>query len=102
MKTSNQRPPRSLGLILALMAVTSAAPGPALASSVVPAPTPAEAKAIAAEAWLYAYAPLQGYQTLWNQTQNKAFPGYVGGFNRFRHYSRSATPADTDIVTQQR
>ena len=99
MKTSNQRPPRSLGLILALMAVTSAAPGPALAASVTPAPTPAEAKAIAAEAWLYAYAPLQGYQTLWNQTQNKTFPGYVGGFNRFRHYSRSATPADTDIVT---
>ena len=99
MKTINQRPPRSLGLILALMAVTSAAPGPALAASVAPAPTPAEAKAIAAEAWLYAYAPLQGYQTFWNQTQNKAFPGYVGGFNRFRHYSRSATPADTDIVT---
>lgn len=81
------------------MAVASAAPGPALAASVAPAPTPAEAKAIAAEAWLYAYAPLQGYQTFWNQTQNKAFPGYVGGFNRFRHYSRSATPADTDIVT---
>ena len=56
-------------------------------------------KTITAEAWLYAYAPLQGYQTLWNQTQNKTFPGYVGGFNRFRHYSRSATPADTDIVT---
>jgi hypothetical protein len=64
-----------------------------------PAPTPAEAQAIAEEAWLYAYAPLQGYQTFWNQTQNQAFPGYVGGLNRFRHYSRSATPADTDIVT---
>lgn len=23
----------------------------------------------------------------------------MGGFNRFRHYSRSAAPADTDIVT---
>jgi len=56
-------------------------------------PTPAEARAIAEEAWLYAYAPLQGYQTLWNQTQNKAFPGDVGGFNRFRHDSRSSTPA---------
>jgi hypothetical protein len=63
------------------------------------APSPDEARAIAKEAWLYAYAPLQGYQTLWNQTQNKAFPGYVGGFNQFRHYARSATPADTDIVT---
>jgi hypothetical protein len=62
-------------------------------------PTPAEARAIAAEAWLYAYAPLQSYQTFWNQTQNSGFPGYVGGLNRFRHYSRLATPADKDIVT---
>jgi hypothetical protein len=61
--------------------------------------TPEEARAIAAEAWLYAYAPLQGYQTMYNQTVNTAFPGYVGGFNQFRHYARSATPADTDIVT---
>jgi hypothetical protein len=77
---------------------TIAAP-PLPSAAALPAPTPADAKAIAEEAWLYAYAPLQGYQTFWNQTQNKAFPGYVGGFNRFRHYSRSATPADTDIVT---
>ena len=61
--------------------------------------TPAEARVIAKEAWLYAYAPVQGYQTMYNQTQNKDFPGYVGGFNRFRHYARSATPADQDIVT---
>lgn len=59
----------------------------------------AEARAIAKEAWLYAYAPIQGYQTMYNQTQNERFPGYVGGFNRFRHYARSATPADKDIVT---
>lgn len=58
-----------------------------------------DARAITREAWLYAYAPLQGYQTMYNQTQNKAFGGYVGGFNRFRHYARSSTPADTDIVT---
>jgi len=99
MKPIRHRPLRPLGLLLALMALASTAPGPALAAPAEPAPTPAEAKAIAEEAWLYAYAPLQGYQTFWNQTQNKAFPGYVGGFNRFRHYSRSATPADTDIVT---
>jgi hypothetical protein len=60
---------------------------------------PAEARAIAREAWLYAYAPVQGYQTFYSQTQNRDFPGYVGGFNRFRHYARSATPADKDIVT---
>lgn len=61
--------------------------------------TPAEARTIAKEAWLYAYAPIQGHQTMYNQTQNKDFPGYVGGFNRFRHYARSSTPKDTDIVT---
>ena len=61
--------------------------------------TPDEAKAIARDAWAYAYAPLQGYQTMYNQTQNRSFGGYVGGFNQFRHYSRSSTPADTDIVT---
>ena len=81
-----------------LAATPASAPVPSSASQ-AKAPSPAEARAIAKEAWLYAYAPLQGYQTLWNQTQNKAFPGYVGGFDRFRHYSRSATPADKDIVT---
>jgi len=58
-----------------------------------------DARAIAQEAWGYAYAPLQCYQTMYNQTQNKAFGGYVGGFNKFRHYARSSTPADSDIVT---
>ncbi len=104
-------PSRSaVALIAALIAALPLTPLGALAATPVSAPvsssrgqatalSPAEARAIAKEAWLYAYAPLQGYQTLWNQTQNKAFPGYVGGFNRFRHYSRSATPADKDIVT---
>ncbi|WP_198948237.1 DUF1254 domain-containing protein [Synechococcus sp. MW101C3] len=84
---------------LGSLAATPASAQVSSSASQAPAPSPAEARAIAKEAWLYAYAPLQGYQTLWNQTQNKAFPGYVGGFDRFRHYSRSATPADKDIVT---
>ena len=63
------------------------------------APDPAEIQAIAKEAWLYAYAPLQGYQTLYTQTLNPASSGYVGGFNRFRHYARLSTPSDSDIVT---
>ncbi len=84
---------------LGSLAATPASAPVASSPSQAPAPSQAEARAIAKEAWLYAYAPLQGYQTLWNQTQNKAFPGYVGGFDRFRHYSRSATPADKDIVT---
>ena len=72
---------------------------PAPNPGALPPPSPTEARAIAKEAWLYAYAPLQGYQTFWNQTQNPSFAGSVGGFNRFRHYSRLNTPADTDIVT---
>jgi hypothetical protein len=62
-------------------------------------PTPDEARTIAKEAFIYAYAPIQGYQTLYNQTQNATFPGYVGGFGRYRHYARVATPADKDIVS---
>lgn len=60
--------------------------------------TPAEARAIAKDAFVYAYGPIQGYQTLYSQTQDAASPGYIGGFGRFRHYARVATPADKDIV----
>ena len=42
---------------------------------------------------------LYGYQTLYTQTQDATFPGYIGGFGQNRHYARAATPADLDIVT---
>ena len=58
-----------------------------------------EAKKIATEAYLYAYPMLYNYKTLFQQSADPSFPGYVGGFNRFRHYSRGFTPADMDIVT---
>ena len=61
--------------------------------------TPAEAKAIVGEAWLYAFAPVALYNTMYAQAINASSPSYVGGFNRFRHYDRLATPDDTDIVT---
>ncbi len=60
---------------------------------------PAEAQKIAADAYLYAYAMLYNYKTLFQQVMDSGFPGYIGGFNRFRHYSRGFTPADTDIVS---
>ena len=63
------------------------------------APASAEARAIAADAYIFAYAMLYNYQTLYTQTQDSTFPGYVGGFDRYRHYARPATPADIDIVT---
>lgn len=60
---------------------------------------PEEATAIAKEAFIYAYPMLYNYKTLQEQTQDPFSSAYIGGFGRFRHYSRSYTPADTDIVT---
>ena len=91
-----------VGALSLLAACSTSTTSPFSASSATGATDTAQLKnieAIAKEAWLYAYAPIQGYQTLYNQTQNPQFPGYVGGFNRFRNYSRLNTPADTDIVT---
>jgi hypothetical protein len=82
--------------LAASVVALSLAPGVALAASAL---TPAEAKAIAKEAWAWSFAPIEGYQTLYAQAVNKDAPGHVGGFNRFRHYSRLATPDDKDIVT---
>jgi hypothetical protein len=84
-----------LGLAASALAL-SLAPGAASAATAL---TPAEAKAIAKEAWAWSFAPIEGYQTLYAQAVNKDAPGYVGGFNQFRHYSRLATPDDKDIVT---
>ena len=61
--------------------------------------SPDEAEEIAREAIVFAYPMLFNYKTLWEQTQNQLFSGYTGGFNRYRHYTRSYTAADTDIVT---
>ena len=58
-----------------------------------------EAEEIASEAYLYAYPMLYNCKTLFQQVMDPSFPGYIGGFNRFRHYSRGFTPADTDIVS---
>ena len=56
-------------------------------------------RAIAQEAWIYAYPMLMHYQTMEKQALNPAAPEYVGGFNRFRHYSELFTPSNRDIVT---
>ncbi|MFJ2710783.1 DUF1254 domain-containing protein [Pseudomonas sp. NPDC087346] len=58
-----------------------------------------EFQAIAQEAWIYAYPMLMHYQTMEKQVLNPAAPEYVGGFNRFRHYSQLYTPANREIVT---
>lgn len=79
------------GLVMTACTSLPNAPGSAV--------SPAEARAIAKEAWLYGYAPIQGYQTFYNQALNTQAPGYVGGLNTFRHYSRTYTPQDAEIVT---
>ncbi|MBS0343163.1 MAG: DUF1254 domain-containing protein, partial [Proteobacteria bacterium] len=92
---------RSRFLLAGLTALTMLHAGPAPAQSQVAAPaaTPAEAKDIAADAYLYAYAMLYNYKTMFQQAADPSFPGYIGGFDRYRNYSRGFTPADTDIVT---
>lgn len=58
-----------------------------------------ETRELVREAFVYAYPLLLNYKTLYQHTQDASFPGYAGGFNRFRHYARPSTPDDTDIVT---
>jgi hypothetical protein len=64
-----------------------------------PLASPQEAEAIAREAIVFAYPMLFNYKTVWEQTQDHLSPAYTGGFDRYRHYTRSYTAADTDIVT---
>src|SRR5688572_24715967 len=60
---------------------------------------PEEARAIAREAWLYAFPMMETYNTWRAQAVDNTSPTYVGGFNRFRHYSQAFTPANHDVVT---
>jgi hypothetical protein len=60
---------------------------------------PERARTIAREAIVFAYPMLFNYKTLWEHTQDPTSHGYVGGFSRYRHYARSFTSADVDIVT---
>jgi hypothetical protein len=61
--------------------------------------SPAEARAVAKDAYIYAYAMLESYQTWRSQAVDANSNGYVGGFNVFRHYSEPFTPENRDIVT---
>jgi hypothetical protein len=61
--------------------------------------SPPEARAIARDAYIYAFAMMESYQTWRAQAVDKTAPGYVGGFNVFRHYSEPFTPDNKDIVT---
>jgi hypothetical protein len=84
---------------VALLAIGLAANALSLAAAKAESLSQTKAKAIAAEAYVYAYPMLYNYKTLFQQVIDPSFPGYIGGFNRFRHYSRGFSPADKDIVT---
>src|SRR3984957_8312039 len=58
-----------------------------------------EAQAIAKDAYVYAFAMMESYQTWRTQAVDKTASGFVGGFNVFRHYSEPFTPDNRDIVT---
>ncbi|MBO6858563.1 DUF1254 domain-containing protein [Roseibium sp.] len=59
--------------------------------------SPGEVREIAKEAFIYAYPMLYGYKTMVSQTQDPLDPGFIGGFGRYRHYTRLNTPEDKDI-----
>ncbi|WP_117234926.1 DUF1254 domain-containing protein [Vibrio maerlii] len=61
--------------------------------------TPQQARDIAEEAYIFSYPMLENYKTLYNQTQNPDYKGYVGGFAEYKHYSKPFTPDDIDVVT---
>ena len=55
-------------------------------------------RAIARDAYLYAFAMLENYQTMHKQAVDAKAPEYVGGFGLYRHYSQ-LMPDNKDIVT---
>jgi hypothetical protein len=58
-----------------------------------------EARAIARDAYLYAFAMLESYDTWYRQAVDSSAKEYLGGFNVFRHYSQPFSPANRDVVT---
>ena len=57
------------------------------------------AHAIAQDAYVYAYAMLENYRTMFLQVGDPSSADYVGGFGTLRSYSEASTPANHDVVT---
>jgi hypothetical protein len=60
---------------------------------------PDSARTITKKAWLYGYSMFYNYKTIYLYGLDKSYTDYAGGFNRFKHYAKMFTPADTSIVT---
>ncbi|CAE6686956.1 hypothetical protein R69927_00149 [Paraburkholderia domus] len=86
------------GLSLTMLPATQAA-AQAAASSATVTVSPEEARAIAKDAYLYAYPMLFNYKTLYQQAVDPGSKAYVGGFDKFRHYSQPYGPDNKEIVT---
>jgi hypothetical protein len=84
-------------VLLATLCLVS--PTQAQAPKIAPNLTASEARAIAKDAYIYAYAPMESYQTWRKQAVDNSAPEYVGGFGKFRHYSQPFTPDNKDVVT---
>ncbi|WP_095171901.1 DUF1254 domain-containing protein [Pseudomonas sp. Irchel 3H3] len=94
--------PFSRRRLLAGMSVAGAAlacPSWLLAASQVYPTSAEDIQAITRDAWIYAYPMLMHYQTMEKQVLDPSAVEYVGGFNRFRHYSSLYTPKNREIVT---
>ncbi len=78
---------------------TAAQPAAATAARPAAGQEEAEVRAIAKDAYIYAFAMLENYNTLYKQVANSKAQEYVGGFGKFRHYSQLYTPDNHDVVT---
>lgn len=84
-------------LVAAMTACVSLLPlAPTAAQS---APTPAQVRATAKEAYIYSFAMLENYNTMYKQLANPAAREYTGGFGKYRHYAEAYTPDNHDVVT---
>jgi hypothetical protein len=58
-----------------------------------------ERRRAARDGYVFGYAMVENYRTMYAQAVDETDHRYVGGFGTYRHYPQPATPENTDIVT---
>src|ERR1700754_458372 len=86
------------GLALAVLPQVPATAQTSAPAAAVTA-SPDEARGLARAAFLYAYPMLFNYKTLYQQAVDPTSKSYVGGFGKFRNYSRPYGAENKEIVT---
>jgi hypothetical protein len=61
--------------------------------------TPDEARSVAKEAFVYGFAFVENYRSLYKQAVDSNDPDYNASFNQIGHSRKVATPADKQFVT---